>query len=50
MNSFKNDNQAILLLFNLKNDDPKRDSHWGAAVEIFMERSLPPKIQSKRSG
>lgn len=38
---------AEIILFNVKQIE---DKHWIAAVEIFLERKLNPKIPSKRTG
>lgn len=43
----ESDPGAMLLLFNVK--DPK-DLHWVAALEIFFETRLAPKIPSVRLG
>ncbi|NOZ45589.1 MAG: hypothetical protein GXO79_02285 [Chlorobi bacterium] len=38
---------AEIILFNVKKIE---DNHWVAAVEIFLERKLNPKIPSERTG
>ncbi len=38
---------AEIILFNVKK---RKDNHWVAAVEIFLERKLKLKIPSKRTG
>jgi hypothetical protein len=47
MAGLRNDLDARLILFNVK--DPK-DKHWVAAVEIFLEGVLDPKIKAGRLG
>jgi hypothetical protein len=47
MANLKNDPAARLILFNVKD---LKDKHWVAAVEIFLEEALHPKIQSRRRG
>lgn len=38
-------NQVKIILFNVKNRD---DKHWVAALEIYLELNLNPKIKAKR--
>lgn len=38
-------NKVKIILFNVKNRD---DKHWVAALEIFFELKLNPKIKAKR--
>lgn len=45
--NLENISGAELILFNVI--DPK-DSHWVAAVEIYLEKVLRPLIPSKRTG
>lgn len=47
MNQLRNDKEARLLLFNVK--EPK-DKHWVAALEVFLEEQLSPEIKSERLG
>ncbi|MFC1580074.1 hypothetical protein ACFL4N_04110 [Thermodesulfobacteriota bacterium] len=47
MRSLETDPSARLLLFNVKDT---KDKHWVAALEIFFELNLKPKIQSGRLG
>lgn len=47
MAKLKNDREARLLLFNVK--EP-RDKHWVAALEVFFEEQLLPKIKAGRLG
>lgn len=48
MRSIGSDPGDCLLLFNVKNE--KEDMHWVAALEIFFELNLDPKIRSERLG
>ncbi|XWN36815.1 MAG: hypothetical protein ROO71_12740 [Balneola sp.] len=43
----KNNPESRLFLFNVKKLE---DHHWVAAVEIFLETTLEPKIRSGRMG
>jgi len=42
------DPRTRLMLFVVK--DEKKDWHWPAALEIYLERELEPRIRSKRAG
>ena len=46
MSSLKEDESAGVVLINVV--DPA-DYHWVAAVELFLEKALQPRIKSKRS-
>lgn len=53
MSNFKNDSEAHLLLFNVKEHDVangKDYRHWVAALEIFFELRLNPTVKSGRLG
>lgn len=39
---------AEIILFNVI--DPKKDYHWVAAVEVFLENNLKPCIPAQRQG
>lgn len=41
------DNTARLLLFNVRDE---KDVHWVAALEVYFESTLQPKIRSERLG
>ena len=43
MAALVDDADARLLLFNVKDE---RDRHWVAAIEVFFEQHLSPKIKS----
>jgi hypothetical protein len=47
MASLGADHRTKILLFNVI--DPKK-CHWVAALEIYLESILDPRIRSKRSG
>lgn len=47
MSDLKECSKTKVLLFNVKE---VKDYHWVAAVEIFLEKHLNPKIKSKRQG
>lgn len=47
MDILKNDKEARLLLFNMKDTN---DKHWAAALEVFFEERLSPEIKSERCG
>ena len=47
MNILKNDNDAILLLFNIKSD---ADIHWLLSLEAYMEWNTSPAIPAGRMG
>lgn len=51
--NLKNDPEASLLLFNVKEHKPKEGvdlRHWVAALEIFFELRLDPLVKSARLG
>ena len=43
---FKQEKDSLLLINCIR----KEDSHWVAAIEIYLEEQLNPKIKSKRKG
>lgn len=45
MSSLETDASARIILFNVKNE---KDKHWVAALEIYFELNLNPKIKSQR--
>ena len=47
MAELHDDNTARLLLFNIRD---AKDVHWVAALEVYFESALQPKIHSKRLG
>jgi hypothetical protein len=47
MNELAQQKDVRLLLFNVSNE---KDIHWVAALEIFLEKNLNPRIASKRTG
>lgn len=47
MKSLKQDNEARILLFNLKESNNK---YWAAALEIYLELSLQPIVKANRLG
>jgi hypothetical protein len=45
--NMKSNPNSKLILFNIKDE---KDLHWVAAVEIFLERNINPKIPCNRIG
>jgi hypothetical protein len=43
----KDNPNSKLILFNVKDE---KDMHWVAAVEIYLEKNLSPKIPSNKTG